>query len=205
MSSAAAFLARRVVTASTLVQLGGDDAAFGLVAELDTRADGLNAGRASFRPDASDEADCPAFLVWAAIGARGRLDVRAAGGSLMTVASAPAIVTTHAQDLAVYVPPGRSGITMDISPAADSPPVFDPLPGGDTSVPDKMRAVQRTGDGYTTRVELGLPAPAADAGAWLVGTLRWRSRARAWRVRPAPGAARVLLLVSAWGQEEVTP
>ena len=176
------------LTATTLVQFDDANAAdYSLSAALDDRETGLNAGRSQFDSRATNSAEWPAFLVWAALGSRGNLDVQAHGGAVQVVAGTPSISTPHDQTITQHIPAGQTTTTVSLSVPAVSAPAFS---GNATVGPTK-----RTTDGWVTSVTLNLSGPApAPYGTWVVGKLSWTSRARAFRIKPNVGAEQAIFL-----------
>ena len=176
------------LTATALVQF--DDAAqadYSLSAALDDREDGLNAGRSQFDSRTTNPAEWPAFLVWAALGSKGRIDTQADGGTVIPIASTPSIGTKHDQVVTQHVPAGQTTVTVSLSTPAVGTPVFL----GNAAV----GGTKGTTDGFVTAATLKLAAPApAPFGAWIVGKLSWASRARAYRIKPDAGAEQAVFL-----------
>lgn len=176
------------LTATTLVQF--DDASqtgYSLSAALDDRETGLNAGRTQFDSRATNQAEWPAFLVWAALGSKGSLDVQAYGGAIQVVAGTPSIGTTHDQVVTQHVPAGQKSVEVSLpTPAAGSPAFAGNASAG---------SAKRTSDGWTTSVTLNLAQEApAPFGTFIVGKLTWVSRARAYRIKPDVGADQAVFL-----------
>lgn len=177
------------LTATTLVQFDDANAAsdYSLSAAMDDRETGLNAGRSQFDSRATNPAEWPAFLVWAALGSKGKLDVQAHGGAVQVVAGTPSIGTPHDQTITQHIPAGQSSTTVSLSVPAVSAPAFS----GNATV----GATKRTTDGWVTSVTLNLSDPApAPYGTWVVGKLSWTSRARAYRIKPDVGAEQAIFL-----------
>lgn len=176
------------LTATTLVQF--DDSTqtdYSLSAALDDREGGLNAGRTQFDSRATNQAEWPAFLVWAALGSKGSLDVQAHGGVVQVVAGTPSISTPHDQTVTQHVPAGQASATVSLPTPAVGSPAFS----GNATV----GATKRTSDGWTTSVTLNLAGPAPSPyGSWIVGKLTWASRARAYRIKPDVGAEQAVFL-----------
>lgn len=176
------------LTATTLVTF--DDSTqtdYSLSAALDDREGGLNAGRTQFDSRATNQAEWPAFLVWAALGSKGSLDVQAHGGAVQVVAGTPSISTPHDQTVTQHVPAGQASATVSLPTPAVGSPAF----AGNATV----GAAKRTSDGWTTSVTLNLAEPApAPYGTWIVGKLTWSSRARAYRIKPDVGADQAVFL-----------
>lgn len=176
------------LTATALVQF--DDSAqaeYSLSAALDDREDGLNAGRSQFDSRTVTPAEWPAFLVWAALGSKGKLDTQAHGGSVKVVASTPSIGTQHDQVVTQHVPAGQTTVTVSLPTPAVGAPAFS----GNATV----GGTKGTTDGFVTAATLKLAAPApAPFGAWIVGKMTWASRARAYRIKPDVGAEQAVFL-----------
>jgi hypothetical protein len=177
------------LTATTLVRF--DDASgasdYSLSASLDDRDGGLNSGRTQFDSRSKTPEEWPAFLVWAALGSRGNLDVQAHGGTVKVVAGMPSIGTQHDQTVTQHVPAGQTSVNVSLSPPAAGVPSFS----GNAAVGD----TKRTSDGWVTSVTLKLAGPAsAPYGTWVVGKMAWTSRARAYRIQPDVGAEQAIFL-----------
>ena len=177
------------VTATAIVQFNStDNRRYQLVAELDNRDDGLNSGRTQFDSRATAPQEWPAFLVWAALGVNGKLDVRAHGGTIQVVSSSPSIVTEHKEFITQHVPAGTASAQVSLNIPAAALPSFS----GNASV----EAAEQTSDGMILSVNLRLAQPAAEPfGTWIIGDLTWRSRAYAYRIQPMVNAEQAILLV----------
>lgn len=178
------------LTATALVSFDDAGAAdYSMQAQLDDRADGLNAGRTQFDSRSTLQAEWPAFLVWAALGSKGKVDVQAFGGAVVVVASTPAITTPHEQVITQHIPAGQKSTVVSLSMPSIGVPTFS-SGSNVTVVPAKS-----TTDGWVTSVTLSLSAAApAPFGSWIVGKLVWSSRARAYRIQPTVGAEQAVLL-----------
>lgn len=176
------------LTATVLVQF--DDASasdYSMSASLDDRDTGLNAGRTQFDSRAITPAEWPAFLVWAALGSKGSVNINAYGGSVVEIASTPSIVTTHDQTVTQHVPAGQTSTSISLPTPGIGMPSFS----GNATVGGS----KSTTDGFVTSVTLTLSdAAPAPYGTWIVGQLSWSSRARAYRIQPTVGADQAILL-----------
>ncbi|MCW5650558.1 MAG: hypothetical protein KIS62_12495 [Ramlibacter sp.] len=186
-----------VLTASVLVQFEGATASDHLSASLDTADAGYNKGRNSFLRGAAGDEGRPAFLVWSSLGnaaapsgTRGTLSIEAAGGGLAVLAGQPTVASQHEQEVLEYLQAGQATLEVALSPPAAVLPAYTAEHG--PAVVVSRGAILRDGSIASVR----LVRTDAAAGAWVVGTLKWTARARAYRITPNASAERVILLVS---------
>lgn len=175
------------ITATALVQFDAAGAASEhLSAQIDDRADGLNAGKTTFRAG-----DAPAFLVWCSVPTN--LLVEAAGGD---VQPAGAAITSHDQDVAEYMQPGTAEIEVTLSPPARGLPTmaWELSSSGIAMEPGRVLANGSLGSAiFRRQVEPANPPP----GRWIVGSLTWTADAASYRIASTETAKRVILLASA--------
>jgi len=144
-----------------------------LSAALDDRPDGLNAGRTTFWPGES-----PAFLVWSSLGqGLGTLEIEAVGGSLQVVSAHPNAVKEKEQDVLEYLQKNQLSYEISLSPPAFGLPTFVSDYGPAVTV----EAVKTYRDGTIGGVLLKRAAGAA--GQWVIGKLKWESRARSYKIQ----------------------
>jgi len=180
-----------IVTATALVDLGGDDSASRhLSVALDSREAGLNAGRTRYWSSAPPQ-DAPAFLIWAA---GLSISWHAIGGRIVPVATEPTIVTEHSREVLAHLPPGERVLTERLEPPAAALAAWTPDPG---SGPVTVVGAERSADGAWVAVRLELPQAAIGPwGTWVSGRMEWRAAARAVRIQPDAAARRVVLCVT---------
>lgn len=175
------------ITATAMVTFdAGGSSSEHLSAQIDDRANGLNAGKTSFKPG-----DSPAFLVWCSVPAN--LAVEAAGGN---VHPAGAAITSHNQDVADYLQPGDAEIEIQISPPARGLPtmVFELGSSGITTVAGTVLRNGSIGSVILRRTVNPISPP---PGQWLVGNLTWSAEAVAYKITTPQTAKRAILLASA--------
>lgn len=171
------------ITASVLVELTGADAdsTGHLSAQVDDRADGLNAGRTQFyrNPPAGME---PGFLIWHSV----EPTVEAVGGTVIPEGSTN---TTHEKDVAEYAQPAQTEIEIELDVPARGVPTLTLDYGTWT-----LEAGSEYADG--TIKSVWLRRTDATSGSWAVGKLEWTGSASTYRIIPASDADYVMLLVS---------